>query len=213
MRKALEIGGFVAGAVLVVFGVAAIVLAVNGNNTINSNLTAQKIVGTPDMTPAAIQAEAAKAGLKPGQYVLPSCSVAGLTVDTGSRARCFAQYMQIHALEASGGLTYAQMPRYATANGQGTNDATKALTVKGQPVDNPARNVWVNETALSTALNVAYMGSQLSLFSVVVGVALVLSGIGFGILAFAALHRSKAAAAVTVPDAPPVMAPKEPALV
>jgi hypothetical protein len=62
--------------------------------------------------------------------------------------------MRIHALEASGGLTYSQLPRYATSNGKGTNDPAKATQnpKTGQPVGNPARNIWVTETALSTAL-------------------------------------------------------------
>lgn len=45
----------------------------------------------------------------------------------------------------------------------------------------------MSETGLSTALNVSYMASALSLFSLVVGIALVLAGIGFVVLAFAAL--------------------------
>ena len=51
MRKALEVGGMVAAVVLVAFGIAAIVMGANGRSTVNSNLTEQKIVGTPDMTP------------------------------------------------------------------------------------------------------------------------------------------------------------------
>jgi hypothetical protein len=70
--------------------------------------------------------------------------------------------MNIHALEASGGLTYAQMPRYATADGKGTNDPTKAVQVNGQPQDNAARNLWVTETALSGALNMSYMAEQMA---------------------------------------------------
>ena len=94
--------------------------------------------------------------------------------------------MRIHTLEATGGLTYAQMPRYASADGKGTNDATKATKgANGQPVDNPIRNLWVTETALTTALNTSYMAEQISLFGIVVGIALILSGIGFGILALA----------------------------
>src|SRR5207253_3077568 len=99
---------------------------------------------------------------------------------------------RIHALEASGGLPYSQMPRYATADGKGTNDPTKALTAaNGKPTDNAARNVWVTETALSTALNISFMADRLALFSVVIGIALLLSGIGFGVLAWAALHRRR----------------------
>ena len=58
-------------------------------------------------------------------------------IDTGSEARCFAEYMRIHALEASGGLTYAEMGRFATEKGdaKGTNDpAQAAKDEKGQPV-------------------------------------------------------------------------------
>jgi len=213
MKKVLEIGGFIAGAILAVFGIVAIVLALNGQSTVNSSLRAEKITGSSDMTPAAIQQEVAgQAWAK--NYGLPSCSVAGKAVDNGSTARCFAQYMRIHALEATGGLTYAQMGRYATADGKpiGTNDATKAVQKNGQPVSNSARDVWVTETALTTALNVSYLATQISLFSVVVGVALLLAGIGFIVLDWAALHRRRQAA-VVVPDAPPASLPKEPALV
>jgi uncharacterized membrane protein len=190
MRKVLEIGGFISGAILIVFGVVVIALGVSSNSTVNSSLKQERITGTPDMTPALIKDEATKAGLK--DVSLPTCSVAGKEITNGSQARCFAEYMRVHALEASGGLTYAEMPRYATADGKGTNDATKALQANGRPVDNAARNVWVTETALSTALNVSYMASRLSLFSIVIGVALLLTGVGFVVLDFAALHRRRA---------------------
>jgi hypothetical protein len=189
MRKVLEIGGFVAAAVLIVFGVTAIVLGVNGRQTVANNLTYQYITGTPDMTPSAIKAEAQKAGIYNSVKIWPTTAVAGKTIDTGAEARSFAQYMNIHALEASGGLTYAQMPRYATADGKGTNDPTKAVQVNGQPQDNAARNLWVTETALSGALNMSYMAEQMSLFGIIVGVALLLSGIGFAILALGGTLR------------------------
>jgi hypothetical protein len=189
MRKVLEIGGFISGAILIVFGVVVIALGVSSRSTVNSSLKQENITGTPDMTPALIKDEATKAGLK--DVSLPTCSVAGKEVTNGSQARCFAEYMRIHALEASGGLTYSEMPRYATADGKGTNDAAKALQANGRPVDNAARNVWVTETALSTALNVSYMASRLSLFSIVIGAALLLTGIGFVVLDFAALHRRR----------------------
>ena len=148
------------------------------------------IVGTPDMTPAAIKAEARKAGLDVTALKVPATSVAGKTIDTGARARAFAGYMRIHALEASGGVTYAQMPRFATADGKGTNDPTKALQANGRPVDNAARQVWVTETALTTALNTSYMAEQLSVFGIVVGVALLLSGFGFAVLAMGGTLRN-----------------------
>ena len=191
MRKALEIGGIVAAVVLIGFGVASIVMGASGGNTVRDNLAEQKIVGTPDMTPAAITAEAQKAHLDTSKIAIPSCSVAGQPVNTGSSARCFAQYMTIHALEATGGLYYSQMPRYATANGEGTNEEAKALkTPKGTPVNNPAREVWIQETALATGLNTSYMASQVSLFGIVVGIALLISGFGFAILAIGGALRN-----------------------
>jgi hypothetical protein len=196
MKRVLEIGGFVAGGTLVIFGIVVIVLALAGRSTVNSSLKDEKITGTPDMTPSGIKQEVAGQAWA-NRYDFPSCSVAGKAVNDGNTARCFAQYMRIHALEASGGLTYSEMGRYATADGKaaGTNDATKAVQTNGQPQSNTARDVWVTETALTTALNVSYMATQLSLFSLVVGVALILAGIGFVILAYAALHRGEPAAA------------------
>ena len=188
-------GGVIAGAVLFVFGIVVIVLAISGHNTVTTELKQQKITGTPDMTPAAIKAEGAKAGLKNVSY--PSCTVAGESIDTGNEARCFAQYMNIHALEATGGYTYSEMGQYQAkpdapkselAPGGGTSNPDFAVTdpATSHPVSNGARDVWVTETALSTALNTSYMATQLSLFSLVVGIALILAGIGFAILALGA---------------------------
>ncbi len=117
--------------------------------------------------------------------------MAGQRIESGSQARCFAQYMTIHALEATGGLYYAQMPRYATADGKGTDVESQALkTPKGAPVNNPAREVWVQETALAGALNSSYMATQVGLFGIVVGIALLLSGLGFAILSIAGALRN-----------------------
>jgi len=192
MRKVFELGGLLAAIVLIGFGAGALVMSVQGHSTVNHSLKLEQIVGTPDMTPTAIKAEAGKE-LAGAEVDWPTCTVANKAIDNGERARCFASYMRIHTLEATGGLTYAQMPHYATADGKGTNDATKALMQNGQPVDNAARNLWVTETALTTALNTSYLAQQISLFGIVVGVALLLSGIGFGILALAGALRSREA--------------------
>src|SRR3954468_12661380 len=116
--KLFNYGGIAAAAILIVFGIASIVIGANGRDTVRTNLGQELIVGTPDMTPKAIAAEAKAAGLK--DVALPTKSVAGEKINTGPKARTFAQYMRIHALEASGGLTFSQMPRFATADGKGT---------------------------------------------------------------------------------------------
>ena len=186
MKRWLQIGGILSGVVLIVFGAVVIYMGIDGRNTVQSELKQQKITGTPDMTPAAIAAEAKSAGLNTATINLPTCDVANKPITNGTDARCFADYMRIHALEATGGLYYSQMPRYATADGKGTNDASAALKgSNGQPEDYAPRDIWVTQTALSTALNVSYMAEQLSLFSIVIGVALLLAGIGFVVLALA----------------------------
>ena len=184
MRKALEVGGILAAIVLIAFGIGAIVTGIDGKNTVSDNLKLEQIVGTPDMTPAEIKKTAAAAKL-PSSIDLPTCTVADQTVDNGERARCFASYMRIHALEATGGKAYAELPRFATADGAGTNDEAAALKKNGQAVDNPIRNVWINETALSTALNTAYMAERISVFGIVTGIAMLLTGIGLGLLSLA----------------------------
>ncbi|HET8557955.1 MAG TPA: hypothetical protein VFL58_11685 [Gaiellaceae bacterium] len=201
MRKYLEFGGLVAAAVLIAFGITAVVMGVNGRNTVNSSLANEYIVGSPDMTPSAIKAEAKQAGIYSAVKEWPSKSVADQKINTGDKARAFAGYMRIHALEASGGLTYAQMGRFLAKPGApakftdgqgGTSDEKYALVdpKTKQPVDNGRRNVWVTETALTTALNTSYMASQLGLFGIVVGVALLLSGFGFAILAIGGALRN-----------------------
>ncbi|HEY6829235.1 MAG TPA: hypothetical protein VI259_20380 [Gemmatimonadaceae bacterium] len=211
MKKALQIGGIVSGVVLICFGIGATVLGVKGGNTVNSNLSQEFITGSPDMTPSAIEpeiksiqaaqqkiaADQKKANVEPLTFTTveaPSCSVAGEHVNDGSSALCFGKYMRIHALGASNGLTYSQMGRYtaktdapvaSTDFNGGTNDPQYAeIDAKtGQPVSNGARDLWVTETSLTTALYLAYTGSAISLFGIVVGVALLLAGVGFLILA------------------------------
>jgi hypothetical protein len=205
-KRVFSWGGIAASAILIVFGIATIVIGVNGRSEVRSDIKQEAVAGTPDMTPQAIRAEAQKAGLK--NISVPSCSVANQTIDTGAKAKCFAKYMRIHALEATGGLTYAQMPRYATADGKGTNDTAAAIKdpKTGQPQDNAARSVWINETALATALNTSYFAEQVSLFSIVMGIALLLTGVGFMVLCLRLLRPAEKEAKGVAPVATPVPA-------
>ena len=57
MRKVLEVGGILAAIVLIAFGIGAIITGVNGKNTVSDNLTQERIVGSPDMTPDEIKRE------------------------------------------------------------------------------------------------------------------------------------------------------------
>lgn len=182
-RKLFEWGGIAAGIVLIAFGVAAIYMGVNGRNVVRDSIAEQKITATPDA------AEITNGKLEPGQ-----------PINTGADARAFADVMEFHALEATEGQRYAEMGRFLTPSGEQTSDeAEAAKTPDGRPVENGLRNLWVTETALSTALNMAYMAEQLALFGIVVGVALLLSGIGFIVLAVggALRRRTEPATATT----------------
>ena len=64
--------------------------------------------------------------------------------------------------------------------------------------------VWISETALSTALNTSYMAEQVALFGIVVGIALLLSGIGFLVLTLGGALRGRAVASATTQPAPRV---------
>jgi hypothetical protein len=167
--KVFSIGGFVAAGVLIVLGLAVAVVGVVGRGYVQDQLAQEKIVGSDDMTPEQTEAAIQEAGLQ--NVAVPSCSVAGEEVDTGTEAKCFADYMRIHTLESTGGKTYAQMSR-----------------------DDPARDIWVTETALTTALYTSYFAENVALFSIIVGVAMLLVGIGFVVLIVYARRRTPAAA-------------------
>ena len=179
-----RLAGFAAAAVLVSFGIASIVKGVDGRSIVADSLKQEKIVGTPKMSPAAIAAEATARGV--GGLSYPTCSVAGEAIVSSADARCFAEYMRVDALLATGGKTYAEMPRFASEDGKGTNvEAAATKGPDGRPMNNPARQVWVTETALSTALNTSYMADQVSLFGIAVGAAFLL--LGFVLAAFSSI--------------------------
>ena len=176
-RRIFEYGGWIAGVVLIAFGVAAIVMGMNGRNEVRDALAAQQITATPDA------AEITDGALQPSE-----------PITTGGEAKEFATIMEFHALESTEGRRYAEMGRFLTESGEETNDeAQAAVGENGRPVENGLRNLWVTETALSTALNMSYMAEQLALFGIVVGIALLLTGIGFLVLAIGgALRRADA---------------------
>jgi hypothetical protein len=169
MTKLFQYAGIIASLILIAFGAGALVMGVGGRAEVRDNLKREQIVGTPDM----------------------ATSVANKQVLTGAQAKAFAQGMRKHTLEATGGQTYAQMGRYLTAAGKPTNDQKAAATdtQTGKPVENAARNIWVTETALTTALNTAFFAENVATFAIVMGVALLLVGGGFLVLSLRVLRQ------------------------
>ena len=185
MSKLLQYGGIVASVVLIAFGIGSIVMGFDGRARVHNDLKREQIVGTPDS------------------------SIPNQLVDNGSKAEAFAKVMREHTLEATGGQTYAQMPRFVDANGKGTNDEKAAAKdpKSGEAAANPARNIWVTSTALTTALNTAYFAESTALFVIVMGIAMLLTGLGFLVLTLRVLRapsavkktRREPVAAVAVP--------------
>lgn len=182
-RKFFEYGGWIAGGVLIVFGVIAIGMGVNGRSQVRDAIAEQNITATDDA------AEITNGAIQPGQ-----------AIKTGAQAKAFADVMEFDALESTEGQRYAEMGRFLTPSGEQTSD--EALAAKdpktGRPVENGLRNLWVTETALTTALNMSYMAEQLALFGIVVGVALLLTGIGFLVLAIGGALRKVPASSPAV---------------
>lgn len=183
-------GGIVAAIVLIVFGAGAIVTGLVGRADVADKIAQEKISGSPDMNPADTRTAVEEAGL---DVAIPDCDVAEQEIASGTDAKCFAEYLRVHTLEATGGKTYAEMPRFATDDGAGTNDADAAAKREdGSPADNPARQIWITSTALSTAMNTSFFAQQVALFAIVMGIALVLTGIGFLVLVLGLNRREPA---------------------
>jgi hypothetical protein len=160
MSKLYIYAGIVASIVLIAFGAGALYMGFDGRDQVRSDLAREQIVGTPDST------------------------IPGQKVDTGKEAEAFAAVIRKHTLEATGGETYAQMGRFLDENGKPTSDE-KAAAIDpktGEPVENGLRNMWVTSTALSTALNTAYFAESVATFAIVMGVAMLLTGLGFLVL-------------------------------
>ena len=185
MSKFFRYGGIAASIILIAFGVGSVVIGANGRSEVRNDLGREQIVGTPDST------------------------IPNQKVDTGSEAKAFAAVMRKHTLEATGGQTYAQMGRFLDDSGKATNDESAAAKdpKTGDPVENPARNIWISSTAFQTALNTAFFAESVATFVIVMGAALLLVGIGFLILTLRVLVPSAGFAGrtrtgATAPPAP-----------
>jgi hypothetical protein len=160
MRKLFQYGGIAASIVLIAFGIGALYMGIDGRGYVRDNLASEKIVGTEDST------------------------IPGQLVDTGAEAQAFATVIRKHTLEATGGQTYSEMERFIGKDGKPTSDESAAAINQdtGKPVENGLRNMWINATALTTALNTAYFAEQVATFAIVMGIAMLLAGLGFAVL-------------------------------
>jgi hypothetical protein len=126
-------------------------------------------------------------------------SIPNARVRSAATAESMADIIDVHARESTNGLTYAEMGRFMTPDGDpaGTNDEAAAVKGNdGKPVSNPLRNTAFQASALRTSLyssvmafNVADLVVGLGLMIVVLGLAVGGMGVALGGLAIPALAR------------------------
>ena len=104
-------------------------------------------------------------------------------VTSGPSARALAELIRENTLSSTGGLTYGETPEYVDAEGTPTHDRSLAAldAVTGGPVESPQHALWLQSTALQTALMQAYLAQRLA--ELTVGLGAVFVGIGAGLAA------------------------------
>jgi hypothetical protein len=163
MKKAFPILLMLLGLVFAGAGVYTMYRGFDAKSEVKDQLVAQDIRTTPD-APDLV-------GI-----------AGGLQVNSAFRAQKMADIINHHSLEATGGLTYSQMGRFAVASGDpaGTNDETKAVKgADGKPVANPLRNTQFQASALRTSLYTSVMAFNVA--DLVVGLGLMILVLGFAV--------------------------------
>lgn len=91
-----------------------------------------------------------------------------------------AEFIRRNTVDAAGGRTYAETDPYVDAGGRPTPD--RGLAAKdertGQPVENPDHALWIQSTALQTALMQAYVALRLAELTVALGASFAAAGAG-----------------------------------
>lgn len=114
-------------------------------------------------------------------------SIPNTPVNSMSTALSMANIIQQHARGFAGGLTYAEMGRFAVESGDpaGTSNPQEALLdASGNPVPNAARETQLTATGLVTSLSLSAMAIGLSYGAILLGVAFLLLGIVIAALGY-----------------------------
>ena len=158
MRRACCTGGAAraAGAAVGLAGAGLVVAGAWARREVRRGLERERIVGTPDTTP-------------------PSAPVR-----SAGAARALAEVIRKNTLAAAGGRTYAEVDPYVAADGGTTVERARALVDErtGAPVESVEHALWVQSTALQTALLQAYLAFRLAEVTAGVGAALAAAGAG-----------------------------------
>ncbi|HEX9823192.1 MAG TPA: hypothetical protein VGB51_02215 [Actinomycetota bacterium] len=174
MKRLLFVGLALMSVGLMAGGVYAMSQSITGRNEAKDKLAAEKIVTTEDAE-------------------IPNTPVTDHTT-----AHAMADVIQKHALEATGGLSYAELGRYMSADNPddpaGTSDETAALLDEaGNPVPNPLRTVALQAVTLRSALLSSALAFHLAELGLGVGLFLIAAGLlGLGLLWLIRLNASSA---------------------
>ena len=156
----------VIGIAFVIAGLVAAGAGIYNQSFVVQQLTAQNIT-TPD-----------------------DASIPNAPVNSIPTALSMANIIQHHAADSSGGLTYAQMGRFAVEGGDpaGTNNRDEALLdAAGNPVPNQARNTQLTAAGLVTSLSLSAMAIGLAYGAIALGLGFVvlgfvITGLGYALL-------------------------------
>ena len=158
MKKAFPIALIVLGLVFMVASVYTIGRGFDAKDQIRVELVAQNIT-TPE-----------------------DASIPNVQVNSVKTAQSMADIIDFHAQESTGGLTYSEMGRFMTPDGDpaGTSDETKALLDdSGKPVANPLRNVAFQAATLRTSLYTSIMAFNVA--DLVLGLGLMIGVLGLAV--------------------------------
>ena len=154
MKKAFPVALMLIGLVFLAAGVYTVVRGYDAKEQVRDELEAQKIVTSED------------------------ASIPNAPVVDAATADAMADIIGVHAAEATGGRTYAEMGRFLTPEGGDTSDEALALKdEEGNPVANPLRNVAFQASALRTSLYTSVLAFNVS--DLVIGLGIAFAALGF----------------------------------
>jgi hypothetical protein len=161
MKKVFPIALIVFGLVFVGAGAYTIYRGFDARAQVENELAAQNIV-TPE-----------------------DASIPNAVVDDPETAVAMAEIINVHAMESSGGLTYAEMGRFVSAENPddpaGTSNPDEALIGdNGQPVPNSARTTALTAANLRTSLYTSVLAFNVSNLVVGLGAMIVVLGVAVG---------------------------------
>src|SRR3990170_1145956 len=156
MKKIFPILLVVVGLAFLAGGIYATARGLDAKEQVRSELLAQNITTTED------------------------AAIPNARVDDAATADAMADIIGVHALEATGGRTYAEMGRFLTPDGGDTSDEEAALKDEnGNPVANPLRNVAFQASALQTSLHTSHMAFNVA--DLVIGLGVLIAALGLAV--------------------------------